>query len=272
MVLDLTNAIKEIHNEKGISEELIFSTIEQALRKAYEKYYGTTENLVIRKEDDLVLAMFSKKEVIENVEDDLFQISLDDAKKIDKKAEVGDLVLVPVNPEDFGTIAINSAKQIILQKLKEIEKDTKFSDFKAKEGEIIIGYVQRIKNNNIYVDLGKIEGVLPKKNQSPLENYQIGDRIKCLVESVIKNKTGNVSVLLTRTSPDFIKKLLEIEIPEIYEKIVNIFKIVREPGYRTKIAVYANRDDIDPVGACVGRLRGWGEQHHRRRCDRRLPG
>lgn len=252
MTLDLTNVIKEIHNEKGISEELILSTIEQALIKAYEKYYGTTENLIIRKEDDLILSLFSKKEVIDDVDDDLFQISLEDAKKIDKKAEVGDIVLVPVNPEDFGTIAINSAKQIILQKLKEIEKNVKFSDFKSKEGEIIIGYVQRIKNNNIYVDLGKIEGVLPRKNQSPLENYQVGDRIKCLVESVIKNKNNNISVLLSRVSPEFIKKLLEIEIPEIYEKIVNIFKIVREPGYRTKIAVLANREDIDPVGACIG--------------------
>lgn len=252
MVLDLANAIKDIHNEKGISEELVLSTIEQALRKAYEKYYGTTENLVIRNDDEFVLSIFSKKEVVENVEDDLFQISLEDAKKIDKKAETGDFVLVPVNPEEFGSIAINSAKQIILQKLKEIEKNTKFSDFKAKEGEIIIGYVQRIRNNNIYVDLGKIEGVLTKKNQSPLENYQVGDRIKCLVEQVVKNKNGNLNVLLSRTSPDFIKKLMEIEIPEIYEKIVNIFKIVREPGYRTKIAVFANKEDIDPVGACVG--------------------
>jgi len=252
MVLNLGEAIKEIHNEKGISEELIISTIQQALTKAYEKYYGTTENLVIRTEDNFVLSMFSKKEVTEDVEDDLFQISLEDAKKIDKKAEIGDLVLVPINPEEFGSIAINSAKQIILQKLKEIEKNSKFSDLKAKQGELIIGYVQRIKNNNIYVDLGKSEGILPKKNQSPLENYQIGDRIKCLVEEVVKTNSGNTNVILTRTSPEFIKKLLEVEIPEIYEKVVNIFKIVREPGYRTKIAVFANRDDIDPVGTCVG--------------------
>mgnify|MGYP001443631891 FL=1 len=122
MILDLANSIREIHNEKGISEELILSTIEQALRKAYEKYYGTTENLVIRNDDEFVLSIFSKKEVVEDVEDDLFQISLEDARKIDKKADVGDFVLVPVNPEEFGTIAINSAKQIILQKLKVLSK------------------------------------------------------------------------------------------------------------------------------------------------------
>jgi transcription termination/antitermination protein NusA len=252
MVLDLTDQVKELHHEKGISEELIIKTIEAALTKAYEKYYGTIENLVIRNDEEYILSMFSKKEVVLEAEDDLFEISLDDAKKINKEAEVGDSMLVPCNPEEFGRIAIHSAKQIILQRLKEIEKNAVFSELKSKQGELIIGYIQRIKNDTIYVDIGNFEGILPKKNQAPHETYQIGDRIKSLVCDVKQTKNGNVSAILTRSSPDFVKKLIEVEIPEIYDKTVQIFKIVREAGYRTKISVFSNKDEIDPVGACVG--------------------
>jgi transcription termination/antitermination protein NusA len=252
MILDLTDQVKELHHEKGISEELIIKTIETALTKAYEKYYGTVENLVIRNDEEYILSIFSKKEVVEASEDDLFEISLEEAKKIHKEAEVGDSMLVPCNPEEFGRIAIHSAKQIILQRLKEIEKNAVFSDLKAKQGELIIGYIQRIKNETIYVDIGNFEGILPKKNQAPHESYQVGERIKTLVCDVKQTKNGNVSAILTRTSPDFVKKLIEVEIPEIYDKTVQVFKIVREAGYRTKIAVFSNKDEIDPVGACVG--------------------
>ncbi len=252
MVIDLTATIKELQREKGISEELIKSTVETAIKKAYEKYYGTTDNLVIRNEDELVLSIFSKKDVVKNIQDDLFEISLDKAKEIDANAEEGDSMLVPCNPEDFGRIAIHSAKQIILQRLREIKKDSIYSDFKAKEGELIIGYVQRIKGDTIYVDLGNYEGVLPKKNKSPLETYRQGDRIKTIIEEVKKSGKGSVSIILSRTSPNFVKKLFEVEIPEIYDKTVQIEKVVREPGYRTKIAVSTNKDEIDPVGACVG--------------------
>ncbi|MBP7554595.1 MAG: transcription termination/antitermination protein NusA, partial [Spirochaetes bacterium] len=169
MVLDLSSAIKELHNDKGINEDLILKTIEQALTKAYEKYFGTIENLVIRTDENMVISIFSKKEVVEEVDDDLFEISLKDAKKINKDSEIGDSMLVPCNPEEFGRIAIHSAKQIILQRLKEIEKNSLLSDFKSKEGEIIIGYIQRIKNDNIYIDLGSAEGILPKRNQCPHE-------------------------------------------------------------------------------------------------------
>lgn len=252
MVLDLTQKVKELHGEKGISEELIIKTIEQALRKAYEKYYGTTENLVLRYDDEYVISMFSKKEVVEKEADDLFEIDLSEARKIYKEAEIGDSMLVPCNPEEFGRIAIHSAKQIILQRLKEIEKNSLFSDLKGKQGELIIGYIQRIKNDAIYIDLGSYEGVLPKKYQSSHEIYQVGERLKTVVQEVKQTKQGNVSVVLSRTSPEFVKKLIELEIPEIYDKTVQIFKIVREAGYRTKIAVFSNKEEIDPVGACVG--------------------
>ena len=252
MTIDLTMTIKELEREKGISQELIVNTVETAIKKAYEKYYGTTENLVIRNEEDLVLSIFSKKEVVANIQDDLFEISLEKAKEIDNNAEEGDSMLVPCNPEDFGRIAIHSAKQIILQRLREIKKDSIYSDFKAKEGEIIIGYVQRIKGETIYVDLGNYEGVLPRKNRSPLETYKQGERIKTIIEEVKKTGKGSISVILSRTSTNFVKKLFEVEIPEIYDKTVQIEKIVREPGYRTKIAVSTNKEEIDPVGACVG--------------------
>jgi len=252
MVLNLTDIIKELQQEKGISEELIIKTIEVAITKAYEKYYGTIENLVIRHDDDLVLSIFSKKEVVNVIEDDLFEISLNEAKQINEEAEIGDEMLVPCNPENFGRIAIHSAKQIIMQRLREIKKDNIYSDFKDKEGELIIGYIQRIRGDTIYVDLGNYEGVLPKKNQAPHENYQQGERLKTIIEEVKKNKKGNVMIILSRSSTNFIKKLFEVEIPEIYDNEIHIHKIVREPGYRTKVAVYSNKDEIDPVGACVG--------------------
>ena len=257
MVLDLSEAITELHTEKGIDEDLIIKTIEEALTKAYLKYYGTTENLVIRTEDN-VISVFSEKEVVESDNpDDLYEIGLEEAQKINAKAEVGDSMLIPCDMQTFGRIAIHQAKQIIFQKLKEIEKNSILAEFKSKEGELVVGYVQRIKDGNIFVELGaqKMEAILPKKYQSPLENYSIGDRIRCYVEKVeMKEKNHNVSVVLSRTSPELVRRLIELEIPEIADETVKIFRISREAGYKTKIAVYSNKDDIDPVGACVGQM------------------
>lgn len=252
MKLDLSEIVKELQQEKGISQELIVKTIEFAITKAYEKYYGTIENLFIRHDEELIISIFSKKDVVKIVNDDLFEIDLENAKEIAPDAEEGDTMLVPCNPEDFGRIAIHSAKQIIFQRLREMKKDTIFSDYKAKLGELIIGYVQRIRNESIYIDLGNYEGVLPKKNQAPHETYKAGDRIKTIIDDVKKNNKGNVIVILSRTSPEFIKRLFEVEIPEIYDKIIEIKKVVREPGYRTKISVFTSKDEVDPVGACVG--------------------
>ncbi len=252
MRLDLTEQIKEIQSDKGISGDLIMKAVEEAIKKAYLKCYGTMENLVIRNDDEFLINVFSKKEIVEEVEDDLFEITLEEAKAINKDAEIGDSMLVPCNPEEFGRIAVHLAKQIILQRLKEIEKNSIYSDFKSKQGELIIGYIQRIKNDTMYVNLGNFEGVLPKTNQAPHESYQVGDRIKALVQDVKSTKQGNISVVLSRRSPEFVKKLIEVEIPEIYDKTIQIFKIVREAGYRTKIAVYSSKEEVDPVGACVG--------------------
>ncbi|MEE8440968.1 MAG: transcription termination factor NusA, partial [Spirochaetia bacterium] len=158
------------------------------------------------------------------------------------------------NPQEFDRVAVQSAKQKARQTLREIQKDTLFSEYKDKVGEMIIGYYQRERNGNIFVDLGKTEGILPKRYQSPREVYRPNDRIKALIYEVNKNPNG-LQIVLSRTHTEFVKRIFELEVPEVYDQTVEIFKIVREPGYRTKVAVYSNRDDVDPVGACVG-LRG----------------
>jgi N utilization substance protein A len=164
---------------------------------------------------------------------------------------VGDELLIEIDPQKFDRIAVQSAKQKAKQTLREIQKDTLYSEYKDKEGEMIIGYYQRERNGNIFVDLGKVEGILPKRYQSPREVYRPNDRIKALIYEVSKGQTG-LQLVLSRTHAEFVKRIFELEVPEVYDGTVEIFKIVREPGYRTKLAVYSSRDDIDPVGACVG--------------------
>jgi N utilization substance protein A len=164
---------------------------------------------------------------------------------------VGDELLIEINPKEFDRVSVQSAKQKARQSLREIQKDTLYSEFKDKVGEMIIGYYQRERNGNIYVDLGKTEGILPKKYQSPREIYHPNDRIKALIYEVVKTPTG-LQIVLSRNHSEFVKKIFELEVPEIYDKTIEIMKIVREPGYRTKIAVRSTREDVDPVGACVG--------------------
>ncbi|HBE47039.1 MAG TPA: transcription termination factor NusA, partial [Spirochaetaceae bacterium] len=168
-----------------------------------------------------------------------------------EEAEIGDILEIPVDPSEFDFQSVMLAKQTARQSLRDISRDTLYAEFKSKVGEIIIGYYQRERNGTIFVDLGKVEGIFPRKYQSPRESYHVGDRIKALIVEVEKTKTG-FQVVLSRTHAEFVRKLLELEIPEIYDKTIEIFKIVREPGYRTKVAVYTKRTDIDPVGACVG--------------------
>jgi len=252
MASDLSDAIRLFEQDKGIPRELVLKTIEDFLLAAYKRRYGTVENAVVRfNEDETEVTMFSKKQIVEDVYEDVIEMSLEDALEYNPECEIGDELLIEINPKDFERIAVQSAKQKARQKLREIQKDTLYSEFVEKTGEMIIGYYQREKNGNIYVDLGKIEGILPKRFQSPREIYRANDRIKAIIYEVEKSDSG-LNIILSRTHTDFVKKLFELEVPEIYDKTVELFKIVREPGYRTKIAVYSNRDDVDPVGACVG--------------------
>ena len=252
MASDLSDAIRLFEQDKGIPRDLVLKTIEDFLLAAYKRRYGTVENAVVRfNDEETEVSIFAKKEIVEEVDDDVTEMSLEEALEYNPECEIGDELLIEIDPKDFERIAVQSAKQKARQKLREIQKDTLYSEFIEKTGEMIIGYYQREKNGNIYVDLGKIEGILPKRFQSPREIYRPNDRIKAIIYEVEKSESG-LNIILSRTHTDFVKKLFELEVPEIYDKTVELFKIVREPGYRTKIAVYSNRDDVDPVGACVG--------------------
>lgn len=252
MATGLGDAIRQLVQDRGLSEELVEKTVEELLMAAYKRKYGTSDNAVVRFSDDgNEVYIFAKKQIVEEVMDPVEEIELSEALQYNEECEIGDELLIEINPRDFERVAVQSAKQKAKQTLREIQKDTLYSEYVDKVGEMIIGYYQRERNGNIYVDLGKTEGILPKRYQSPREIYRTGDRIKAMIYEVNKTPTG-LQIVLTRTHTEFVKRIFELEVPEIYDKTVEVFKLVREPGYRTKIAVYSNRDDVDPVGACVG--------------------
>lgn len=249
-------ALHQIATDKGIPRDTIEEIVESAMLSAYKKQYGGTEDVTVEFDRDTnTLIMRSRKMVVKNTRNPALEISLENARRIKKDADPGDEIYVEENPlKTFGRIAAQTAKQVIIQKIKEAEKNIIYDEFKEREGELINGFLQRKSRDALYVDLGRTEGFLPAREQSPLEHYKIGDRIKSLILKVQKNNKGP-SIILSRTHPRFVEKLFEMEIPEIYDGIVEIRNIVREPGMRTKVAVYSERDDVDSVGACVG-MRG----------------
>ena len=248
--------IRLIQQEKNISEELIFKNLENSLKAAYKKHFGTDENAVVRFHEDFSgVSLYAKKRIVtdEEFEDPVLEVTLSEARQHDHEAEIGDELLFEQDlKNDFGRGAVYNAKQRSRQGLKELQKDTLYSEFNDKLGEVIIGYNQREQNGNVYISLGKIEGVLPKRFQSPREIYRPGDRLKVLIEAVRRHSKGGLQVILSRSNPELVRKLFEVEVSEIYDGTVDIYKVVREAGARTKVAVYSYRDDIDPVGACVG--------------------
>ncbi|MEW6525270.1 MAG: transcription termination factor NusA [Spirochaetota bacterium] len=246
-------ALHQIATEKGITREMIEEIVQSAMLSAYKKQYGITKpvDITFDREKNTV-KIISRKMVVRVPKNHAEEISLEEAQKIKPDVKFGDEVIVEENPlETFGRIAAQTAKQVILQKIKEAEKNIVYDEYKDKVNELINGYVQRKTKEALYIDLGKTEGIIPAREQSPLEHYKIGDRVKAIVLSVQKNSKGP-SVVLSRAHPKFVEKLFEMEIPEIYDGIVKIVNIVREPGMRTKVAVTSDRDDIDSVGACVG--------------------
>ncbi|HQL43408.1 MAG TPA: transcription termination factor NusA [Spirochaetota bacterium] len=246
-------ALHQIATEKGITREMIEEIVQSAMVSAYKKQYGITKPVDIAFDRDKnIVKIISRKLVVRLPKNYAEEISLEDAQKIKPDAKFGDEVVVEENPlETFGRIAAQTAKQVILQKIKEAEKNIVYDEYKDKVNELINGYVQRKTKEALYIDLGKTEGIIPAREQSPLEHYKIGDRVKAIVLTVQKNSKGP-SVVLSRAHPKFVEKLFEMEIPEIYDDIVKIVSIVREAGLRTKVAVTSDRDDIDSVGACVG--------------------
>ncbi len=252
MSTEMADAIRQLVQEKGIDEALVLKMIEDTLKAAYKRKFGSNDNAVIEFNDDhSSVSIYSKKTIVDGVYNPLIEIELEEALELDPDCEIGDELLIEVDPREFDRISVQSGKQTAHQSIRDIQKDTLYSDFKDKVGEIIIGYYQRERNGNIYVDLGKTEGILPRKYQSPREVYHLNDRIKAYIAEVKKTPAG-LQIILSRTDPEFVRRILELEIPEIYDKTVEIYKIVREPGYRTKVAVFSHREDVDPVGACVG--------------------
>jgi len=251
---ELSDSIRAITQDKGISSELVQKVVEEFLLAAYKKTYGTSDNAVVKFGEDLGEVSISAKKVVVD-DDDLYdpvgELELKDALVLNEEATVGDEILIEIDPKEFDRSSVHTAKQRAKQYLRDIQKDTLYSEFSGKENEVIIGYYQRERNGNIYVDLGRTEGILPRKNQSPRETYAPGSRIKSMISEVRKTP-GGLQVVLTRRDPKFVEKLFELEVPEIYEKTILIHKIVREAGYRTKIAVRSVKQEVDPIGACVG--------------------
>ena len=248
------DALRQVIHDTGIPQELILETVEKALLAAYKKKYHTDINAVARIDESAGnVHLYSKKEIVAEVENDVFDIDLDTAHGLNPEAEIGDEILIELDPiKEFGRIATQMARQIITQKLRDIEKNIIYNEFIARKGELINGYYQRERNGTIYVNLGKAEGILPRNHQSPRENFRTGDRLKGYLYDVLDEGVRVPKIIISRAVPEFVKKLFELEVPEIYDNIVQIKGIVREPGFRTKIAVFSPKDEIDPVGACVG--------------------
>lgn len=252
MKAEFMEALEEIEKEKGISKDAIFDALEAALISGYKKNFGSSQNVEVEIDKETgVVKVFAKKEVLEEINDELLEISLEDVKKIDSKYEVGDFVNVEVTPKNFGRIAAQTAKQVVMQKIKEAEREVIFEEFINRENEIVTGLIQRISKNVVYIDLGKTEGVLPPTEQIEGEEYVQGGRIKVYILEV-KKTTKGPQIVLSRTHPGLVKRLFELEVPEIHDGVVDIYAISREAGSRTKIAVYSKDPNVDPVGACVG--------------------
>lgn len=238
--------------QKGFSPEVIFESLEAALLQAYRKEPGANpEAYVELNRETGVYKVFAKKRVVEVVEDEESEISLKDARQKDLRYEIGDVVEMDVTPQNFGRSAAHTAKQMLIQRLKEAERSVVFEEFSNHEGDIITATITRIDGKNVFVDLGKAEALLPVTEQIASETYVEGQKIKCYIVEV-KKTTKGPQIMVSRTHPGLLKRLFELEVPEIYEGIVELKSVAREPGMRSKIAVCSRDENIDPVGACVG--------------------
>ena len=246
-------AIQELEKEKGIKKDYLLDSIESALLTAYKRNYNSQENVkVVVDRETGASHLYSVKEVVEHAENPILQISLEEARKLDKEAQIGGTVDVELVPKNFGRIAAQTAKQVIIQKLREAEREIIYSEYSERKGEIVSGIIQKADPNIVVMDLGKVEGVMPAKEQIPTEKYHVNDKIKGYILDVEKGAKGVPQVVISRACPEFVKKLFEFEIPEIYEGVIEIKAVSRDAGSRSKVAVYSPNENIDPVGSCVG--------------------
>ncbi len=245
-------AFREVGREKGIAPEVLFDAIEAALISAYKRNFNSAQNVRVSL-DRLTGSyhVYAIKTIVETVENEVTEISLAEARQIKYEYEVGDILEIEVTPANFGRIAAQTAKQVVVQRIREAERGIIYEEFSNRESDIITGIVQRVEAKNVFIDLGKTEAVLAPSEQIMGEEYNHGDRIKAYIIEVKKTSKGP-QILVSRTHPGLLKRLFELEVPEIHEGIVEIKSVAREPGMRSKIAVFSKDESVDPVGSCVG--------------------
>jgi N utilization substance protein A len=245
-------ALDQIEREKSVSKEVLLDAIEAALISAYRRNFSSAQNAKVEIHAKTgEIRVFSMKTVAEAVTDPRLEVSLEEARALDPAKNVGDVVLEEVTPRDFGRIAAQTAKQVVVQRIREAERGVIFEEFSSREGDIVTGVVQRAEHRNVLIDLGRAEAVLPPQEQIPGEPYRQSDRMKTYVIEVTKTTKGP-QIIVSRTHPGLLKRLFELEVPEIHDGIVEIKAIAREAGLRSKVAVYSRDPNVDPLGACVG--------------------
>ena len=249
---EFIQAIEDLEKERHISKDVLIEAIESALVSAYKKNYGTSQNVRVDiNQETGDINVYMRMDIVDEVEDEFTQISLEEARDIDYRYEVGDVVEYQVTPRDFGRIAAQTAKQVVVQRIREAERGMIFDDYINRQGEIVTGTVQRISNETLFINVGRTEGILSANEQVPGERYKVNDRLKVYIMDVKKTNKGP-QVFLSRSHPGLVKRLFELEVPEIDDGTVEIKGIAREAGSRTKMAVYTEFENVDPVGACVG--------------------
>jgi N utilization substance protein A len=249
---DFIEALRAIEKEKEIPLEILIETVESALVTAYKKNFATTGDVHVRVQSSKTgFKVFCEKLVVDQMTNSHVEILLDEARRVDPDMAVGDFIEVEVTPEDFGRIAAQTAKQVVMQRIREAERDHIFDEYNEKAGEVVTGIVQRREQRNVFINIGKIEALLPASEQVPTEPYKFNDRIKVYILEVRKTPKGP-QVIVSRTHPSLIRRLFELEVPEIHDGIVTLKSVAREAGSRSKIAVSSSDEKVDPVGACVG--------------------
>ncbi len=252
MNTEFMEALTDLERDKGIKKDILLEAIETALISAYKRHFGTDQNARVEIDGDTgEIKVFAIKNVVDEIEDEETEITVEQAREINEKYEAGDVVETEVTPRDFGRIAAQTAKQVVVQRIREAERGIIYDQYSEKENEVLTAIVHRIERGNIYVELGRAEGIIPVSETVYSEQYNINDRIKVYVLEVKKTNKGP-QIIVSRTHPALIKRLFEIEVPEIRQNVVQIKSIAREAGGRTKIAVWSDEKDVDPVGACVG--------------------
>lgn len=252
MSSELIQALNELEKERGIPKEALIDAIKAALNTAYKKNFGTSQNVSVELDESSgEVRVYAQKKVVNEVKDQGLEISLQEAEEINPDCALDQMVLVEITPSNFGRIAAQTAKQVVVQKLREAERSMIYEEFAEREGEVVTGTIQRIESRIVVVNLGRTEGIMLPSDQISAERYEVGQRIKGYIYEV-KNTSKGPSIFVSRTHQSFLKRLFELEVPEIYEGLVEIKSIAREAGSRSKIAVHSLDDKVDPVGACVG--------------------